>query len=74
MIHGDLLLLQSHNYDQVSADTGKQYKEKISDLKLELSRRIKSFNNVDKNIIGSKINVLLLANPSPPPISKKKPL
>tara|TARA_B110000196_G_C21144036_1_gene665524 strand:+ start:1007 stop:2215 length:1209 start_codon:yes stop_codon:yes gene_type:complete len=59
MIHGDLLLLQSHNYDQVSADTGRQYKEKISDLKLELSRRIESFNNVDKNLIGSKINVLL---------------
>lgn len=62
MIHGDLLLLQSQNYDQVSADTQKQYKKKISDLKLELSRRIDSYNDVDKNLIGSKIKVLLAKN------------
>ena len=59
MIYGDLLLIQSHNYDQVSADTHKQYKKKIYDLKLELSRRIESFNNLDKNLIGSKIKALL---------------
>ncbi|MDC0422770.1 L,D-transpeptidase family protein [Methylophilaceae bacterium] len=62
MIYGDLLLIQSHNYDQVSADTHKQYKKKIYDLKLELSRRIESFNNVDKNLIGAKIKVLLAKN------------
>jgi murein L,D-transpeptidase YafK len=62
MIYGDLLLIQSHNYDQVSADTHKQYKKKIYDLKLELSRRIESFNNVDKNLIGAKIKVLLAQN------------
>tara|TARA_B110000971_G_scaffold9143_1_gene8821 strand:+ start:1169 stop:2347 length:1179 start_codon:yes stop_codon:yes gene_type:complete len=59
MIHGDLLLIQSNNYDQVSADTYKQYEEKISDLKLELSRRVESFNSLDKNLIQSKIKVLL---------------
>ena len=62
MIHGDLLLIQSQNYDQVSAETYSQYKKKISDLKLELSRRIESFNNVDKNLIESKIKVLLAKN------------
>ena len=62
MIYGDLLLIQSHNYDQVSADTHKQYKKKIYDLKLELSRRIESFKNVDKNFIGSKIKALLAKN------------
>ena len=51
MIHGDLLLIQSHNYDEISAETYSQYENKISDLKLELSRRIMSFNNLDKNII-----------------------
>ena len=62
MIHGDLLLIQSQNYDQVSAETYSQYKKKISDLKLELSRRIESFNNLDKNLIESKIKVLLAKN------------
>jgi len=62
MIHGDLLLIQSQNYDQVSAETYSQYKKKISDLKLELSRRIESFNNVDKNLIESKIKALLAKN------------
>jgi len=59
MIHGDLLLIQSHNYDEISAETYSQYENKISDLKLELSRRIMSFNNLDKNIIQSKIKALL---------------
>ena len=59
MIHGDLLLIQSHNYDQVSAATSIQFQRKISDLKLELSRRIESFNNKDKNFLNSKIKVLL---------------
>jgi murein L,D-transpeptidase YafK len=59
MIHGDLLLIQSHNYDQVSAETSSQFEKKISDLKLELSRRIESFNNGYKEIIQSKIKVLL---------------
>ena len=31
-------------------------------MKLELSRRIESFNNVDKNLIGAKIKVLLAKN------------
>ena len=59
MIHGDLLLIQSHNYDQVSAATSIQFQKKISDLKLELSRRIESFNNKDKIFLNSKIKVLL---------------
>ena len=59
MIHGDLLLIQSHNYDQVSAETSSQFEKKITDLKLELSRRIESFNNGYRNIIQSKIKVLL---------------
>ena len=62
MIHGDLLLIQSHNYDQVSEETYKHYEKKISDLKLELSRRIESYKNLDKNLIQSKIKVLLAQN------------
>ena len=61
MIHGDLLLIQSHNYDQVSEETYKHYEKKISDLKLELSRRIESYKNLDKNLIQSKIKVLLFS-------------
>ena len=59
MLHGDLLLLQSNNYDQVSAETYRKFEQKISGLKLELSRRIESFNSESKNIIQSKIKVLL---------------
>jgi len=62
MIHGDLLLLQSQNYEQVSANTQRDYENKISDLKLELSRRIESFNDEDKNYIAPKIKVSLTKN------------
>ena len=62
MIRGDLLLIQSHNYDQVSKKTYSQYEKKIADLKFELSRRIESHNNLDKKLIHSKIKVLLSEN------------